>query len=188
MPGVHGFRLFGLKIKLPFICPEFAWKSNGIKRVFSPNRLCYNKDAWHAFLERERLTHRTDSQRLFKKGEMPMKEMIAYCGLTCTQCPSFLATLHDDDQARQKTAEYYAKRFGLTLKKEDINCDGCLTETGRLLGYCASCAIRKCCLERALENCAMCPDLPCGRLIEFHRLSPEAKAGFERVSKRIAIT
>ena len=64
-----------------------------------------------------------------------MKEMIAHCGLVCSKCRSFLATLRDDDEARAGTAVYYAKTCGFHLKPEDINCDGCLSDSGRLIPY-----------------------------------------------------
>jgi Protein of unknown function (DUF3795) len=34
-----------------------------------------------------------------------MSKMITYCGLVCSDCPTFLATQNDDDVARQETAE-----------------------------------------------------------------------------------
>jgi hypothetical protein len=55
-----------------------------------------------------------------------MPKMSAYCGLTCSNCPTFIATQNDDDDAREKTVTLYAQKFGLVLRKEDINCDGCL--------------------------------------------------------------
>ena len=83
-----------------------------------------------------------------------MSKMIAYCGLVCSDCPTYLATQNDDDVARAETAAYYAEKFGFDLKPEDINCDGCLSEGGKLIAYCQSCEIRKCCQERELVHCA----------------------------------
>ncbi|GAF97750.1 unnamed protein product, partial [marine sediment metagenome] len=36
-----------------------------------------------------------------------MEKMIAYCGLTCTRCPAFLATQQDDDSQRAQVAEMW---------------------------------------------------------------------------------
>ncbi len=36
-----------------------------------------------------------------------MPKMIACCGLVCTECPTFIATQDDDDEARAKTAVFY---------------------------------------------------------------------------------
>ena len=108
-----------------------------------------------------------------------MTKMIAYCGLVCSDCPTFLATRNDDDVARKKTAAFYAEKFGFRLKPEDINCDGCKSENGKLIGYCQSCEIRRCCREKGLENCTLCSELPCENLIKFHQFSPDAKASFD---------
>lgn len=114
-----------------------------------------------------------------------MSKMIAYCGLVCSICPTFLATQNDDDVARKKTAYLYAEKFGLDLKPKDINCDGCKSEEGKLIGYCQSCGIRKCCREKGLENCARCDDQSCEKLTQFHEFSADAKASFEALKKEI---
>ena len=108
-----------------------------------------------------------------------MQEMVAYCGLVCTSCPTFIATQKDDDALREKTAKFLAQKYGLHLKPEDINCDGCLSSGGRLIGYCDTCEIRKCAMTRSVAHCAVCDEQPCDKLDKFHAFSPEAKAAFE---------
>ena len=115
-----------------------------------------------------------------------MPEMIAYCGLNCSKCPTFLATRNDDDVAREKTAAMYAEKFGFDLKPEDINCDGCLSEGGTLIGYCQVCEIRTCGRGKGLNNCALCEDQPCEKLTKFHEFSPDAKAGFDALTSTMA--
>ena len=112
-----------------------------------------------------------------------MQKMTAYCGLVCTNCPTYLATQADDDTAREATVALYEKKFGLKFKKEDINCDGCLSSGGRLIGYCKSCDIRKCAMEKKVSHCAKCDEQPCNKLMRFHEFSPDAKAGFEALVK-----
>jgi hypothetical protein len=114
-----------------------------------------------------------------------MSKMIAYCSLVCSSCPTFLATQNDDDAARAKTAAFYSEKFGFNMKPEDINCDGCLSEGGKLIGYCQTCEIRKCCREKGLYNCAICKEQPCDKLTKFHEFSPDAKACFESLLKEI---
>ncbi|MFZ1986345.1 MAG: DUF3795 domain-containing protein [Desulfatitalea sp.] len=120
-----------------------------------------------------------------------MPKMTAYCGLVCTNCPTYLATQANDDAARVKTVELYKKKFRLKLKPEDINCDGCLFVGGKLIGYCQQCEIRKCGIEKKVANCAMCDKKPCEKLIRFHEFSPDAKAGFDsliRESNRVNLS
>ncbi len=108
-----------------------------------------------------------------------MKKIIAYCGLVCSGCPAFLATQNDDDKAREETAALWSKKFNLHFKPEEINCDGCLGQGKRLIGYCSVCAIRQCALARGVEHCVSCADQPCEKLLKFHSFSPEAKTSFE---------
>ena len=113
-----------------------------------------------------------------------MPEMIAYCGLVCTICPQYIATQNDDVVAREKIAEQIADNFGLYYKPEEINCDGCLSSGGRLIGFCNTCEVRKCGIEKSVENCSTCNELPCDKLNQFHEFSPGAKASFEALLKR----
>lgn len=113
-----------------------------------------------------------------------MSKMIGYCGLVCTNCPSFLATQNDDNVAREKTATMYAELYGFNLKPEEINCDGCLTIGGRKNGYCQNCGIRQCCSKKGLENCVHCAEhQQCEKIKSFHEFSAEAKACFEALKK-----
>lgn len=114
-----------------------------------------------------------------------MTQMIAYCGLVCSNCPTFLATKNDDDAARQKTAALYSEKFGFDLKPEDINCDGCLSQGGKLIGYCQVCEIRKCCRQKGLDHCALCEEQGCEKMAKFHEFSPDAKAAFEALKMKI---
>ena len=113
-----------------------------------------------------------------------MQKMVAYCGLVCTSCPTFIATQKNDDALREKTAKFLVKQYGLHLKPEDINCDGCLSSGERLIGYCATCDIRKCAMDRPVAHCAVCDDQPCDKLDKFHAFSPEAKAAFEAFARK----
>ena len=38
-----------------------------------------------------------------------MRPNIAYCGLVCEQCDAYIATLHDDQALREKTAKLWAE-------------------------------------------------------------------------------
>jgi hypothetical protein len=120
-------------------------------------------------------------ESLYKRRKGYMLKIIAYCGLVCTSCPTYLATQNDDDEARAKTAAIYSKKFGFSLRPEDINCDGCLSSGGRLIGYCSACNIRKCCSAKGLANCTVCKEQPCEYLKKFHAFSPDAKDCFKKL-------
>jgi hypothetical protein len=110
-----------------------------------------------------------------------MEKMIAFCGLSCSGCPAFIATQKDDDEEREKVAVMWSEQFKVDLKPEDINCDGCLVDSERLFSHTKVCEIRKCGKERKLQNCAYCDDYACDKLIEFFTKAPEAKTTLDGI-------
>ena len=114
-----------------------------------------------------------------------MDKMVAFCGITCTECPAFLATQKDDDNERKKVAELWSEQFNAEIKPEEVNCDGCLSDNGRLFGHCKVCEIRKCGQEEGIKNCAYCDDYACEKLNSFIDDVPEAKATLEEIRKNL---
>ena len=43
------------------------------------------------------------------EGDVTMHNMIAYCGLDCEKCDAYLATIHNDQALREKTAKLWAE-------------------------------------------------------------------------------
>jgi hypothetical protein len=114
-----------------------------------------------------------------------MDKIIAFCGLTCTECLAFIATQKDDDKEREKVAKVWSKEFNSEIKPEDINCDGCLVESDRLFSHCKVCEIRKCGQEKEVKNCAYCDDYTCEKLTKFFDMAPEAKTALAEIRKNI---
>lgn len=112
-----------------------------------------------------------------------MQEMIAYCGLDCAQCPAYLATQKNDDAARAQVAALWSKLFRMEIKAEQINCDGCHSVSGRLIGHCSTCPVRKCGQEKGLENCGHCPEYSCAQLDGLLKFipNPTARENLERI-------
>lgn len=114
-----------------------------------------------------------------------MEQMIAYCGLECTECPAYKATQANDRKALEAVAAQWREAFNLTdLTADSVICDGCLSTTGRLTGYCHTCQIRACASERGMENCAACDEYACEKLRGFFEHAPEAEKRLD--SLRIA--
>jgi len=91
--------------------------------------------------------------------------MIAFCGVTCTDCQAYLATQAGDRDALEQAAAGWRDYFDAPeLTVEDILCDGCLTRGGRLTGFCRQCKIRACAVEREMANCAHCDEYVCDEL------------------------
>jgi hypothetical protein len=94
-----------------------------------------------------------------------MEPLIAFCGVSCEQCPAYVATQAGDEPLLAEVlAEWRAFFQAPHITLADILCDGCPTEGGRLNGYCRQCAIRPCALGRGLSSCAHCDDYACDEL------------------------
>ena len=105
-----------------------------------------------------------------------MDSIIAYCGLVCSDCDAFIATQANDLEALERLAQRARDEFGVEdATPETSICDGCLTNTGRQIGYCAMCEIRACAVERGVANCAHCTDYPCEKLDVIFGHSEEAR-------------
>jgi hypothetical protein len=104
-----------------------------------------------------------------------MKHPIAVCGLNCETCDAYLATVHDDQALREKTAKLWTELNGVTILPEQICCEGC-REDGVKTVFCETlCAIRRCALRKGYETCGACPELEgCATLAQVTASSAEA--------------
>lgn len=88
-----------------------------------------------------------------------MRNMIAYCGLDCEKCDAYLATIHDDQALREKTAKLWAELNHAPILPEHINCEGCRVDGVKTV-YCESlCDIRQCALKKDMTICGCCPNV-----------------------------
>jgi len=111
-----------------------------------------------------------------------MDRMIAYCGLVCTDCQSFIATQADDRAALERIAARWREEFDSPdITVESIACDGCLGNEGRHCSHCFECEIRACGMARGVANCAHCDDYACERLEGFFNFAPDARATLDDV-------
>ncbi|MEA3438747.1 MAG: DUF3795 domain-containing protein [Chloroflexota bacterium] len=105
------------------------------------------------------------------------EQIIAYCGLTCTDCPAYIATREDDTEKLKTMAlEWYGVENDATF----CVCDGCITD-GRKNRWCGECAVRACAVERGVVNCAHCDEYGCETLTAFFGDVPDAKVNLERI-------
>ena len=104
-----------------------------------------------------------------------MRNMIAYCGLDCEKCDAYLATLHNDNALRAKTAKLWAELNHAPILPQHINCEGCRVDGVKTV-YCESlCEIRQCALNKGVTTCGDCPDTEtCQALSEIVSNTPDA--------------
>lgn len=88
-----------------------------------------------------------------------MKAMIGYCGLDCEKCDAYLATIHDDQALREKTAKLWAELNNAPILPEHINCQGCRVDGVKTVFCDSMCPIRQCAVKRAVDTCGGCPEL-----------------------------
>ena len=112
-----------------------------------------------------------------------MESMISYCGLLCHECGAYVATQSNDEAKRVETAEVWSKEYKKEIKPEDVYCDGCLSQGGKLFNYCDVCEIRKCAFESNVTNCASCDLFACAKLDNFFKIVPQAKRTLQNIRK-----
>ena len=88
-----------------------------------------------------------------------MKDMIGFCGLDCEKCDAYIATIHDDQALREKTAKLWAELNNAPILPEHINCEGCRMSGAKTI-FCENmCSVRQCALKKGVTTCGDCPDL-----------------------------
>ena len=114
-----------------------------------------------------------------------MTEMISHCGLRCDECAAFKATMEDDDKKRSEVAAKWSKQYKSIIRREDINCEGCLSSGEKVFTHCNVCEIRKCGIEKVVPNCAYCDEYICEKLVGFLKIVPGNKDLLEKIRKTI---
>ncbi|MBC8214356.1 MAG: DUF3795 domain-containing protein [Candidatus Marinimicrobia bacterium] len=113
-----------------------------------------------------------------------MGKIISYCGIICSECPAYIATTNNDDSEKEKVANIWAKEYNAEITKDDINCEGCLSD-GCVFNHCNVCEIRKCAKENGVVNCAHCSDYSCEKLDNFFEMAPSAKIVLNEIFSKI---
>ena len=98
-----------------------------------------------------------------------MDKMIAYCGLICTDCSSYIATQKNDLEAKEAEVVKWREMFNkassdIEIDTDFVTCDGCLAFEVKLSGHCSVCDVRNCGIEKKVENCGYCKEYPCPKI------------------------
>ncbi len=110
-----------------------------------------------------------------------MSKILSHCGINCAECPAYLATQKNDVEEIRKIAKEWSSG-DMKFNPEEIYCDGCCKE-GRHFSWVNNCDIKKCCIEKGLENCAYCDDYICDILKNSLDKDPNAKHNLEEIRK-----
>jgi hypothetical protein len=93
-----------------------------------------------------------------------MEEILTRCGYRCDLCLAYRPNVEADPSNQQALSDGWHEYFGFRIPAERILCGGCMSSDAQLLDR--ECPVRPCVIERALANCAQCPDYGCSKLIE----------------------
>jgi hypothetical protein len=116
-----------------------------------------------------------------------MEKMVGYCGLVCTECEAYIATVANDLSALEKMAAQARDEYGVPNATADsVRCMGCLATDGPQCGYCFECAVRACGIERSVPNCAHCADYACEKLESFWGMASGAKVNLDAIRASLA--
>jgi len=102
----------------------------------------------------------------------PLRNLLAYCGISCVNCPAYVASmdgdaLQRDDLAREWSTEAYP------LSAEDVYCEGCTARDDLVMVFCLDCAVRRCARAKDYRTCAECEEYPCSCLEPVFARVPE---------------
>jgi hypothetical protein len=114
---------------------------------------------------------------------MPLKKIVGYCGIVCSDCPVFIVTQKNDNAGRKRVAEMLTEQYKEESKPEDINCDGCISDSQRIYEWCNLCEIRKCAREKSVENCTHCSEYQCEKLLRYLSKSSKDKEIWGKIKR-----
>jgi len=93
-----------------------------------------------------------------------MEQILTRCGYRCDMCLAYRRNVQANPSNQQILSDGWHKYFGFRIPPERIMCDGCMAENPQLIDN--ACPVRPCVIERALGNCAECPDYGCETLVK----------------------
>jgi hypothetical protein len=121
-----------------------------------------------------------------KEDDMAERDrIVAICGIACSECPAYVATVNDDDEKRRQTAGEWSKAYNADLKPESINCMSCLSEDGPVFHHCTVCEIRKCGMAKGVPNCAHCDEYACEKLTALLEMVPAARTTLDEIRQAL---
>jgi len=96
------------------------------------------------------------------------KEIIGYCGLNCSKCECYIATIKDDDNLRKEVAEKWSKLNNVEIPYQAMNCLGCKGNGVKSIFCEQICEVRKCAVDNENDTCSSCKEMnACPKLKPF---------------------
>jgi hypothetical protein len=117
-----------------------------------------------------------------------MEQMIAVCGLDCGPCEARIATQADDILEKQRVAAKWREAYGQpSIDADYVTCDGCLSGSALLCGWCRHCPVRVCAVARNVATCAHCGNYEaCQKLDEFDKTVPGTRNRLDKIRAELS--
>ena len=103
--------------------------------------------------------------------------IVAYCGLVCTDCRAFKATVKNDTETLAALA---LKWYGEENNPSYTICEGC-TVDGKKCHWCSECMVHACASERGVDTCAHCEDYGCEKITELFKHIADGKVRLDKI-------
>lgn len=101
-----------------------------------------------------------------------MAEVLSRCGYRCDLCLAWRENIARNDE-RQFLHDGWKLYFDLDIPVEKILCDACRSCSDGATLLDSGCPVRRCVMERGLDNCGQCQDYPCDVFEERRGLTRE---------------
>ena len=109
-------------------------------------------------------------------------QLIASCGLVCSDCQAYKATQANDQEKLAELAVQWGGDEGLTA--EDMVCHGCTSD--KVYAHAKACGVRSCARDHGVKTCGQCDEFSCDKvegLWEKFSMDPaEARARLEKAN------
>lgn len=93
-------------------------------------------------------------------------------------CKAFLATIEDDDDLRMEYV-YELERQGVSIRKEDVYCFGCMSKMRAHFCH-TGCPWKPCCDKHNVNRCIACDRYTSENLNELFQHLPDFKSNLEQ--------
>lgn len=108
-----------------------------------------------------------------------MQTVIGACGLICSKCDAFTATMAEDQEKLEAVAAHWRKIYqNPDIDAASVRCHGCMSDSPVKCCKCRSgCEIHTCAQKKQVSVCGLCEEFPCPLIHEFLAyLGPQAEA------------
>lgn len=93
-----------------------------------------------------------------------MEPKLTRCGYRCDLCLAYRPNVEAHPANQGKLSDGWFSYFGFRIEPADIVCDGCMSERPILIDK--HCPVRRCVIDRKLDNCSSCCEYVCDKLVE----------------------